>query len=385
MRRHVVTLEAVELRRVRLPLVEPWQWPGGLLTDREVVLVRAVGPDSEGWGECSTLPAPTYNPEWTDGAWEILSRFLVPLVLGRPLDGATVAGALSAIQGHHMAKAAVELAVLDAELRAADRSLAERLGGTRSRVAAGVAIGLTGSVPALVEAVERRVAEGYRRVKLKIQPGWDLVPVAAVRNQFPDLALQVDANATYRRSDAAHLAHLDDAELLCLEQPLGCDDLTGHAALAGKMSTPICLDESITSVDSAATAVALGACQVVNIKPSRVGGYLEAVRIHDLCAEHGLAVWCGGMLETGVGRAANVALASLPNFSLPGDLSASARFYREDIAEAVVLGDDGTIAVPAGPGTGAVLRPQVLDAATVARQWFSAATGLAGGSTAAGR
>ncbi len=270
-----------------------------------------------------------------------------------------------------MARAAIELAVLDAELRAAGRSLAARLGATRTRVTAGVAVGLTGSLPDLLAEVGRRVAEGYRRVKLKIQPGWDVEPVLAVRAEFPDLALQVDANGTYRLADADRLAALDGARLLCLEQPLRRDDLVGHAAWGGKMATPVCLDESITSAADAATALALGACRVINIKAGRVGGYLEAVRIHDLCSLRTIPVWCGGLLETGVGRTANLALAALRNFSIPGDISASRRFYREDITEAVVVDPDGTIAVPDAPGTGAVIRFDVLDGATVAK-WSTA-------------
>ncbi len=360
----------MELRRIRLPLVQPWRWPGGTLTEREVILVRAVGAHSEGWGECATFPAPTYSPEWLDGAWDILRHHLVPRVLGLSLTAETLP--LTEIQGHHMAKAAVELAVLDAELRAAGRSLAQCLGATRTRVMAGVAVGLTGSLPDLLDEVGRRVAEGYRRVKLKIRPGWDVEPVLAVRAAFPDLALQVDANGGYRLADASRLAALDEAHLLCLEQPLPGDDLVGHAAWAGKMATPVCLDESITSAADAQTALALGACQVINVKAGRVGGYLEAVRVHDLCALRGVAVCCGGLLETGVGRTANLALAALPNFSLPGDLSASDRFYREDVTEAVVLGHDGTIAVPVGPGTGAVLRVDVLDEATVESRWLAA-------------
>ena len=365
------TLEAVELRRVRLPLIEPWRWPGGVLTDREVILIRAVGPHSEGWGECSALPTPAYSPEWTDGAWDVLRRFLAPRLVGGPLDGASVAGALAGVRGHHMARSGIELAVLDAELRAAGVSLARRLGGTRSRVTAGVAVGLAGSLPELLAEVGRWVSGGYRRVKLKIRPGWDLDPVMAVREAFPGLALQVDANAGYRLTDAGHLSGLDAAGLLCLEQPLGVDDLLGHAELGGRMTTPLCLDEAITSTGAAAAAIALGACRVVNIKPGRVGGYLEAVRVHDLCARRGVPVWCGGMLETGVGRCANLALASLPNFSLPGDLSASGRFYREDVTDPVVLAADGTIAVPEAPGTGAILRADVLDAATVDRACLS--------------
>jgi len=363
-------LERVELRRVRLRLVQPWRWPGGTLTDREVILVRAVGPHSEGWGECATFPAPTYSPEWLDGAWDVLLHHLVPRVLGMPLSASVLP--MAALQGHHMAKAAVELAVLDAELRQTGQSLASRLGATRARVTGGVAVGLTGSLPDLLDEVACRVGEGYRRVKLKIEPGWDVGPVLAVRDRFPDLALQADANGGYCLGDAERLAALDQAKLLCLEQPLPGDDLVGHAVWAGKMATPICLDESITSAADARSAIALGACRVINIKPGRVGGYLEAVRIHDLCALRDIPVWCGGLLETGVGRTANLALAALPNFSLPGDLSASDRFYREDITEPVVLGPDGTIAVPTGPGTGAVLRMDVLEGATVERRWLPA-------------
>jgi O-succinylbenzoate synthase len=287
----------------------------------------------------------------------------VPLVLGRPLAAAGLP--LAAVQGQPMAKCALELAVLDAELRAAGVSLAARLGATRDRVPAGVAIGLTGDLAALLAEVGHFVALGYRRVKLKIQPGWDVEPVLAVRAHFPQIALQVDANGTYQLADAGRLAALDAARLLCLEQPLAPDDLVGHAAWAGKMGTPLCLDESVTSAATAATAIALGACHVVNIKAARVGGYLEAVRVHDRCAAHRIPVWCGGMLETGLGRHANLALAALPNFSLPGDLSGSDRFYRQDITDAIVVDPDGTIAVPDAPGTGAVLRTDVLAGATV--------------------
>jgi O-succinylbenzoate synthase len=353
-------------------LVRPWRWPGGTLTDREVILVRVAGPASEGWGECSVFPAPTYTAEWLAGAWDILAHHLVPMVLGLPLTATAVQARMGSIQGHHMAKCAIELAVLDAELRVTGQSLAQRLGATRTRVTAGVAVGLTGSLPDLLDEVGGRVAEGYRRVKLKIHPGWDVDPVLAVRAAHPGLALQVDANGSYQLADADRLAALDEAHLLCLEQPLGGDDLVGHAAWAGKMETPLCLDESITSAADALSAMALGACQVINIKAGRVGGYLEAVGIHDVSAVRGVPVWCGGLLETGVGRTANLALAALPNFSLPGDLSASNRFYREDITEPVVLGPDGTIAVPDGPGTGAVLRTDVLDGATVESRSFFA-------------
>jgi O-succinylbenzoate synthase len=365
------SLHGFELRRVRLPLLERWRTGHGDLDFREVVLVRTVYEHAEGWGECVAMTEPTYSPEYTEGVLDVLRRHLLPrLYSSQPGGPAEVSQALASIKGHYMAKAAIELAVLDAEGRATGQSLANLLGATRVQVPAGVAIGLTGSLAELLDAVERRVKEGYRRVKLKIQPGWDVEPVAAVRQRFGGIALQVDANSTYGPGSADRLKELDDFELLLIEQPLADDDLVGHAELASQLKTPICLDESIVSAASARTALAVGACRVINIKAGRVGGYLEAVAVHDVCAAVDVPVWCGGMLETGIGRAANLALAALPSFSLPGDLSASGRHYREDITEPIVLNPDGTIDVPDRPGSGAVLRTEVVDAATVGREWW---------------
>ncbi len=345
----------VELRRVHLPLVNPFRTAHGIETARDVLVVRVLGPDTEGWAECVAPAEPGYTAEYVDGAHDVLRRFLVPaLAAGVPV---------SLVKGHPMAKAALEVALLDAELRAAGRSLAAHLGGTRDRVPAGVAVGISGSVPALLDAVERHVAEGYRRVKLKIEPGWDVEPVAAVRARHPDLPLQVDGNGAYTIGDADHLARLDEYGLLLVEQPLADDDLAGHAALARRMRTPICLDETITSVTVATDALDRGACAVINLKVGRVGGLAEAVRIHDLCRTRSVPLWCGGMLETGLGRALNVALAALPGFTLPGDLSASQRYFHEDLTEPFVL-DDGHLAVPAGPGLGVRPRPEVLAATT---------------------
>src|SRR5579859_525185 len=369
-------LEGVELRRVGLPLVEPWKTALGTFATRDVLLVRAVFTDTQGWGECVAMNEPTYSAEYVDGAADVLRRHLLPRILAAaPLDAEGAVAALRGVKGHPMAKAALELAWLDAEGRATGTSLARRLGGTRARVAAGVAVGVTGSVPALIDEVGRRLAEGYRRVKLKIHPGWDVEPVRAVRERFgDDVALQVDANGSYRRADAGCLARLDAFGLLLIEQPLADDDLVGHAALSGEIATPVCLDESITSASVAASALALGACRIVNVKAGRVGGFLEAVRVHDLCAAAGVPVWCGGMLETGIGRAANLALASLPNFSLPGDLAASSRWYHTDITQPVELDSDGMIAVPDGAGTGVEVSPEVLDAVTSAVEWWATPT-----------
>jgi O-succinylbenzoate synthase len=263
-----------------------------------------------------------------------------------------------------MAKAAVEMAFLDAELSARDEPLAVYLGAVRDAVPAGVSVGIAGSVGELLETVAGYLAEGYVRIKLKIEPGWDVEPVRAVRERFgDDILLQVDANAAYTLGDASHLAGLDPFGLLLIEQPLAEDDVAGHALLARRIRTPICLDESITSARAAADAIGRGACAVVNIKAGRVGGYLEARRVHDVCAAHGVPVWCGGMLETGLGRAANVALAALPNFTLPGDTSASDRYWRQDVTEPFVL-SSGHLRVPSGAGLGVRPDPEVLKEVT---------------------
>jgi len=313
---------------------------------------------------------PRYSSEYADGAADVLRRFLLPMVADLPaVRPEALAAGLAVIKGHRMAKAALELAVLDADLRARGLPLARHLGATRDRVPAGVSVGIMGSLPELLDAVAGYLDAGYLRVKLKIEPGWDVEPVRAVRERFGDgLALQVDANAAYRLADARHLARLDPFDLLLLEQPLGEDDLLGHAKLQRQLRTPICLDESITSAKAAADAIELGACAIVNVKAGRVGGYLEARAVHDLCRAHGVPVWCGGMLESGVGRAANVALAALPGFTLPGDTSASDRYFRQDLTEPFVL-DDGHLAVPSGPGLGVEPLPQVLEELTTAVEW----------------
>ncbi len=346
-------LRRVELRRVRMPLVAPFRTSFGTETERDVLLVRVRADAGDGWGECVAGAEPLYSSEYVDGAQDVIGRHLLPRLFALPDARAHLVGpALAAVRGHPMAKAALEMAVLDAELRVAGVPLGAHLGAVRDAVDCGVSVGIMGSVAELLDAVAGYVAAGYRRVKLKIEPGWDLEPVRAVRERFgSDLALQVDANAAYTLADARRLAGLDAFDLLLLEQPLAEDAVRAHAALARMVRTPICLDESITSARAAADAIALGACAVVNVKAGRVGGYLEARRVHDVCAAHGVPVWCGGMLETGLGRAANVALAALPNFTLPGDTSASDRYYHADLTPPFVL-EDGRLRVPAGPGLG---------------------------------
>jgi o-succinylbenzoate synthase len=369
-------LTGVELRRIRMPLVAPFRTSFGTETCREVLLLRAVTAEAEGWGECVAMAEPRYSSEYVDAAADVLRRFLVPALADRQrldasMDASTVAPTLAPFAGHRMAKAALELAVLDAELRAEGRSLGRALGAVRDRVPCGVSVGIMGSVAELLDAVGGYLDAGYVRIKLKIEPGWDVDPVRAVRERFgDDVLLQVDANTAYTLADARHLARLDPFDLLLIEQPLDEDDLLGHARLASSIRTPVCLDESITSARAAAAAITLGACSIVNIKPGRVGGYLEARRIHDVCAAHGVPVWAGGMLETGLGRAANVALAALPNFTLPGDTSASDRYYRTDITPPFVL-DGGHLAVPTGPGIGVDPVPAELDAVTTSTEWLS--------------
>jgi o-succinylbenzoate synthase len=364
-----VKVEMVELRRIAMPLVRPFRTSFGTQTARDILLVRVVTDVGEGWGECVALADPVYSSEYVAGAQEVLRQYLVPQVVAAPLASARqMATRVSAVIGHRMAKAALETALLDAELRAASLSLATYLGGVRDRVDCGVSVGIAPSVPELVEEVRGYVEEGYRRIKLKVEPGWDLEPMAAVRAEFgDDLLLQVDANTAYTTSDLRHLARFDSFGLLLIEQPFAEEDIEAHVRLSRAIETPVCLDESVVSAASAADAIRRGACSVVNVKAGRVGGYLEAARVHDVCAALGVPVWCGGMLETGLGRAANVALASLPGFTLPGDTSASSRFYREDITEPFVL-EDGRLPVPQGPGIGGLPRREVLDRVTTSRE-----------------
>jgi O-succinylbenzoate synthase len=347
-------------------MVAPFRTSFGTQDERDILLVHVVAADADGWGECVALEEPVYSSEYVSGAQAVIRDHLLPRLFAHgPLSAEEVAEVLRPVRGHVMAKAAVEMAVLDAELRASDMSFGEFLGAVRDEVDCGVSVGIHDSVASLLDTVERHLSEGYRRIKLKIEPGSDVEPVRAVRERFDDIPLQVDANAAYTVGDAEHLAELDAFDLLLIEQPLPEDDLNGHARLAASLQTPICLDESITSARAAAQAIELGACSIVNVKAGRVGGYLEARRIHDVCAARGVPVWCGGMLETGLGRAANVALAALPNFSLPGDTSASERYYRRDITEPFVL-DGGRLRVPSGPGLGVSPLPDALDDVTFA-------------------
>ena len=369
------TIERVELRRIAMALVTPFRTSFGSETERDILLVRVDlapvggGERVEGWGECVALSEPSYSPEYVDGAQHVIVHHLLPrLFAAGPIEAADVAPALAELHGHPMAKAALEMAVLDAQLRATGTSFATFLGAERTHIPSGVSVGIHDTTDELLAAVAGYVDDGYVRIKLKIEPGNDIDQVAAVRDLIgPDTPFQVDANTAYRRTDGAHLRRLDEFDLLLIEQPLPEDDIVGHARLAAEIDTPICLDESLVSAAGTADAIELGACEIANIKPGRVGGYLEAVRIHDLCLAKGVAVWCGGMLETGIGRAANTALAALPGFTLPGDISASTRFYARDIVTDPITVIDGHVAVPTTPGLGFELDREFLDSVTTSR------------------
>lgn len=367
----MLKIETLTLYHLRMPLVTPFETSFGRITHRECLIVEARDEQGlVGWGEVVADRDPGYAYETTGTAWHILSGFLVPLLLNAPLDDADPAADFqrraARVRGHNMAKAGLEMALWDLRGKREGRSLREMLGGVRERVAVGVSVGIQPTVEALLETVAAYVEQGYRRVKLKIKPGRDVAEVQAVRQAFPDLPLQVDANSAYTLESAQALKPLDDLDLLLIEQPLAEDDLWDHHKLQGAFRTPICLDESITSPRHARQALEMGACRVINIKQGRVGGLGNAKAIHNLAQAQGVPVWCGGMLETGIGRAANLALASLPNFALPGDISATERYYARDITlERFTLNEDSTITVPTGPGLGVTVAREALAAFTV--------------------
>ena len=322
--------------------------------------------DAIGWGECVASPVPGYSSEFNAGVLELLRTFLGPaLIAAGDTTSADLDRVFSSVRGNPMAKATLVNAFLDAELRAAGTSLAAHVGAERERVACGVSVGITATTDALLEQVHGYLAEGYRRIKLKIEPGLDVERVAAVRAAHPDILLSVDANAAYTLDDVDVFRELDRSRLLMVEQPLHHEDIVQHATLQAQIASDICLDESIRSAADARAAIGLGSCRIVNIKQGRVGGVPEAVRVHDVARERGVPVWCGGMLETGVGRATNLALAAMPGFTLPGDTSASHRYFMEDITEPFVLAPDGTMGVPDGPGIGVDPIPERLLETTV--------------------
>ncbi len=349
----MIGVERASLYLVEMPLVAPFVTSFGEERVRQALLLSLTADGRTGWGECVAGSGPWYSSETTETARHVILDFILPFLNGsgipQPRDLPLL---LSPIRGHPMAKAAVEAALWDLHAQTLGTPLAALLGGTRERVPAGVSVGIQPDLDTLVSRAAAYVDEGYQRVKLKVKPGWDVEPVAAVRARFPDLPLSVDANAAYTSADAAHLTELDRFGLLMIEQPLAYDDLLGHARLAQYLATPLCLDESITSPHRAWEALELGACRIINMKQGRLGGVSAALAVHELAQERGVPLWCGGMLETGIGRALNVALASLPGFTLPHDISATDRYYREDIASPPFRLEGGFIRVPQEPGLG---------------------------------
>jgi len=347
-------LDALELRLVRLPLLEPFEVSFGRMESRLLFLLRLEAGAHFGWGECVAWEAPLYSYETVGTARHVIRRHLAPAILGKEIkDLADLASRFGAFRGHPMAKAGIELAFVDLVARLRGESIARVIGGVRHEVEVGVSLGIQPTVDALDERVRHFLGLGYRRIKLKIKPGADVSIVSEIRKRHPRVLLSVDANAAYTLADAGLLRQLDAYDLLMIEQPLAHDDLVDHASLQQTLTTAICLDESITSHDRARQALETGACRIVNLKIGRVGGYSEALRIHDLCVERGVPLWCGGMLESGIGRAHNVALASLPGFTLPGDISGSRRYFERDvIVPPVEVAADGTVAVPTSAGLG---------------------------------
>jgi O-succinylbenzoate synthase len=367
-----VKIESIQLRHLRMPLVAPFETSFGREVERECILIVLNADGLTGYGECVASHYPGYNYETTGTASHILQEFVAPLILRQDLkDAADFQRRVSGIRGHHLAKAGVEMAVWDLLGKRAGKSLVDMLGGTRDKVPVGVSVGLQESPDVLVRTVEGYVREGYARIKLKIKPGRDTGDASAVRRAFPSIKLQVDANSAYTLENSQGLMPLDQLELLLIEQPLFEDDIWDHRKLQARFRTPICLDESILSPRHARYALEMEACRIINIKAGRLGGLSQAVEVHDLCAAGGIPVWCGGMLETGVGRASNLALAALPGFSLPGDISASDRYYQRDITnERFVLNGDSTIDVPQGTGLGITIDSQALAQYTLTEAIF---------------
>jgi O-succinylbenzoate synthase len=362
-------IDAITLRHLRMKLRSPFETSFGRIQTRDCILLEVSSEGLVGYGECVADRDPGYSYETVQTAWHILSDFLIPPILGREIGKPQELGKeLDFVRGHLMAKGGLEMALWDLMGKRQGRSLQDLLGGERPQVDVGVSIGIQDSPADLVKVVESYLAQGYQRIKIKIKPDRDVPEAQAVRRAFPDLRLQVDANSAYTLESAQALSPLDDLNLLLIEQPLAEDDLWDHSKLQAKFRTPLCLDESILSARHARQAIEMGACRVINIKAGRVGGLTQSVAIHDLCLSKDVPVWCGGMLETGVGRAANLALASLPGFRLPGDISASDRYYAEDITqERFTLNPGSTITVPTGVGLGVTIDSQALEKATLAR------------------
>ena len=374
-------IAAIHAREINMQLVAPFETSFGITHDRRILLLELYSKDgSSGWGEVTAGEGPFYNPETTDTAWIVLRNFLVPLLLGKTIDGPEGAlRAMEPVRGHEMAKAALETAIWDLFAKQQSTSLAKMLGGTRSDISCGVSLGIHKDGGKLLERIAHELADGYQRVKLKIKPGHDIQVISAVRNKYPDIALTVDANSAYRLSDISLLKQLDAFNLTYIEQPLEWNEIYQHAELQRQLKTAICLDECIHNLRDAQAAVELGACKVINIKLGRVSGHTEARRIQAYCMEHDVPVWCGGMLESGIGRAHNIAMSSLPGFVLPGDVSASKRYWDEDIIlPAVEVSSQGTIRVPDSPGIGFTVNKKRIEKLTIREEEWKATQSVGG-------
>jgi O-succinylbenzoate synthase len=366
-------IDRIELRHTKMELVSPFITSMGTEKDIEHIIIKIESEGITGWGECVAEANPYYTYETIKTAWHILEDFLLPSILNKVIPDINDAiKSLKLIRGHRMAKAGLEAALWDVFAKAKNISLSKMLGGTRDKVDVGVSIGIQNSETELINKVQGHLNEGYKRIKIKISPGNDIQYVKALRKEFPDILLQVDANSAYELKHIDLFKQMDNYNLLLIEQPLGYEDIYDHSKLQRELKTPICLDESIHSLDDTRAAIELDSCRVINIKPGRVGGFTESKLIHDYCASKNIPVWCGGMLESGIGRAGNVALASLPNFILPGDISASKRYYKEDIVEPeFTVNKDGTMDVPTKPGFGVEVNLKRLEKVTVHKETFS--------------
>ncbi len=363
-------VEAVTLREIQMPLVHPFETSFERTTQRRILLVTVHCEGAEGWGECVAGEGPFYLEEWIDGAWSVSKQFLIPAILGKTLNAGSDFPALVAkVRGNRMAKAGLENALWDAEAKAKSLPLWKLLGGTRQQIVCGVSIGIQETPEKLLEKIETEVAAGYQRIKIKVKPGWDVKVLEKIRARWPSILLSVDANSAYGLDDFAHLKSFDSFKLLMMEQPLFNDDTYYHAKLQAQIATSICLDESIRQARDAEVALETGACRIINIKVGRVGGFSEAIKIHDVAQRHGVPVWCGGMLESGIGRVQNIALSTLANFTLPGDVSASARYWHEDIVEpAVEVSTHGRIPVSDAVDMGYQVKREFIEKITVRKE-----------------
>src|SRR6476620_5218080 len=363
-------ISSIELREIRLPLIHFFETSFGRTTERRIILARVVDADgAEGWGECTCGEGPFYSDEWTETGWATLKEFLGPMVVGHKVESAAgVYDVMKRVRGHRMAKAAIETAGWDLEAKRAGVPLWKHLGGVQTEIPSGVSIGIQDSPQQLIEKIDKEVSAGYQRIKIKIKPGWDVDIVRRVRERFPEIQLMGDANSAYTLSDTSLFKELDQFKLMMLEQPLAYDDMFDHAELQKEIKTPICLDESIKTPADAKHAFALKACRIVNVKLGRVGGHAPAKQVETIARESGIPAWCGGMLESGIGRAHNIAMATLAGFTLPGDISASARYFAEDVIDPpVTVSPQGTITAPTAPGIGFAVDEARLEALTVRR------------------